>query len=140
VPSCCPKREAGFSLVEVLLAIAIAGLIVAATAGVFRNGLLGHAAADDAATAAALADQKLAEAGITETLRPGSSAGVFGRFRWRVTVAPFVDKESAGEESADQDAAPAFRLYRVAAQIEWNDGPRRRQYELATVRLGPAPP
>ena len=130
MPSCCPEREAGFSLVEVLLALAIAGLIVAATVGVLRNGLVGHATADDAAVAAALADQKLAEAGITETLRPGSSAGVFGRFRWRVTVAPFADPEEP----------PNLRLYRVAAEIEWNDGPRRRQYDLATLRLGPTPP
>ena len=136
MPSSCPEREAGFSLVEVLLALAIAGLMVAATAGVFRNGLLGHAAADDAATAVALADQKLAEAGVAETLRPGSSAGAFGRFRWRVTVAAFVDKDGADK---GQDEPPTLRLYRVAAQIEWNDGTRRRQYELATVRLGPVP-
>ena len=100
---------------------------------------MGHAAADDAAIAAALADQKLAEAGITETLRPGSSAGAFGRFRWRVTVAPFVDKEGADKE-APARTPPTLRLYRVAAQIEWNDGPRQRHYELATVRLGPVPP
>jgi prepilin-type N-terminal cleavage/methylation domain-containing protein len=130
VPSCCPKREAGFSLVEVLLALAVAGLIVAATAGALRNGLLGHAAAGDAAIAAALADQKLAEAGIAETLRPGASAGAFGRFRWRVTVAPV----------AGQEEPPTLRLFRVAARIEWNDGLRPRQYELATLRLGPVPP
>jgi prepilin-type N-terminal cleavage/methylation domain-containing protein len=130
VQSCCPEREAGFSLVEVLLALAIAGLIVAATAVVLRNGLVGHAAAGDAAVAAALADQKLAEAGVTTALRPGSSTGAFGRFRWRVTIAPFADKEEP----------PNLRLYRVAAEIEWDDGPRRRQYDLATLRLGPASP
>jgi general secretion pathway protein I len=130
VLSCCRKREAGFSLVEVLLALAIAGFIVAATASVFRNGLIGHAAADDAATAAALADQKLAEAGVAEALRPGVSTGGFGRFTWRVTVAPFADKEEP----------PNLRLYRVAAEIAWNDGPRKRQYELSTLRLGPVPP
>jgi general secretion pathway protein I len=134
MPSCCPERplegQAGFSLVEVLLALAIAGLIVAATAGVFRNGLAGHAVADDAATAATLADQKLAEAGATAALRPGTSTGAFGRFRWRVTIASFADTEEP----------PDLRLYRVAASVEWTDGARQRAYELSTLRLGPVPP
>lgn len=129
--SCCPKREAGFSLVEVLFALALAGLMLAATAGVFRNGLLGHANASDAATAVALAEQKLAEAGVTATLRPGNSTGAFGRFRWRLTVADYADQETP---------PPNLHLYRVGAQIEWSDGLRQRQFGLSTLRLGPPPP
>lgn len=131
MPPCCPERDAGFSLVEVLFALAIAGLMLTATAGVFRNGLLGHENASDAATAAALAEQKLAEAGVTAALRPGASAGAFGRFRWRLTVADFADQETL---------PPDLQLYRVAAQIEWSDGLRRRQFGLSTLRLGPPPP
>lgn len=127
--SCCPEREAGFSLVEVLLALAIAGLMLGATAGVFRNGILGHANAGDAAMAASLAEQKLAEAGVTAALRPGSSQGTFGRFRWRVTVTDYADK----------DEPPTLQLYRVAAEVEWEDGLRHRQFGLSTLRLGPPP-
>ena len=131
MPSSCPDREAGFSLIEVLLALAIAGLMLGATAGVFRNGLLGHESASDASTAVALAEEKLAEAGVTAALRPGDSAGAFGRFRWHLTIA----------EYADQEAPPAdLHLYRAAARVEWSDGLRPRQFSLSTLRLGPAPP
>jgi hypothetical protein len=118
-------------LVEVLLALAIAGLMLGATAGVFRNGLLGHENASDAATAVALAEEKLAEAGVTAPLRPGNSAGAFGRFRWHLTVADYADQEAP---------PPDLRLYRIAAQIQWSDGLQQRQFDLATLRLGPAPP
>jgi general secretion pathway protein I len=131
VPSFCPEREAGFSLVEVLLALAIAGLMLGATAGVFRNGLLGHDNASDAATAVALAEEQLAEAGVTAPLQPGNSAGAFGRFRWHLTITDYVDRETP---------PPDLRLYRIAAQVEWSDGRRQRQFDLATLRLGPAPP
>ena len=131
MPSCCRKREAGFSLVEVLFALALAGLMLAATAGVFRNGLLGNENAGDTATAMALAEQELAEAGVTAALRPGGSAGTFGRFRWRLTVADYADQAPP---------PPDLQLYRIAVQVEWSDGLRRRQFALSTLRLGPPPP
>lgn len=131
MPSSSPERAAGFSLVEVLFALAIAGLMLGATAAVFRNGLLGHENAGAAAAAMALAEQELAAAGVTAALKPGASEGAFGRFRWRLTVADYADPEAP---------PPTLRLYRVAAKVEWSDGRRQRQLSLATLRLGPASP
>ena len=128
---CSPKRAAGFSLVEVLFALAIAGLMLGATAGVFRNGLLGHENASDVAAAIALADEKIETAGVTETLRPGDSTGEFGRFRWRLSIAPYADTEAP---------PPNLRLFRIAIEVKWRDGLRQRQFGLTTLRLAQVPP
>ena len=128
--SCCPEREAGFSLIEVLLALAIVGLMLGATAGVFRNGILGHANAGDAAMAASLAEQRLAEAGVTAALRPGESQGTFGRFRWHVTVADYADKD----EPRDAAALPRRGRGRMGGRAAPAASSR-----LSTLRLAPPP-
>ena len=155
-------RSAGFSLIEVLIALAILGLALGAIAGVFGTGLLGHRAAADADTALAVAEEKLDAAGVVDRLAPGHSEGVFsGRFRWSVNVAPYEDKASSGPSDPRTDGfrtggprtdnlgmdAPAaetipaaFRLFRIEVAVGWYDGERARQVTLATLRLAPAPP
>ena len=127
-------RGAGFSLIEVLVALVIVGIVLLATVRVFGTGILVHDAAKGTDTALTLAEDKLAAAGVDNTLHPGSSEGVFaGRFHWRVTVSPYADKESADLPE------PGYRLYRVAAEVAWREGWRERHTVLATLRMGPAP-
>jgi general secretion pathway protein I len=133
VRSSSARRASGFSLVEVLFALAVAGLALGATASAFRNGLMGHAAAGDVDTALALAQEKLAGAGISEKLQPGETRGAFGRFRWQLDIAPYRDPDG------DAAAAP-LRLYRVEAAVTWRDGGRERHFALSTLRLGAATP
>ena len=130
------RDSAGFSLVEVLVALIITGLALAAAAGVFRTGLLGHEAAAGTDAALALAEEKIAAAGVTEPLHPGRSAGLFGnRFQWQVSIEPYQDKASAGFDQP----LPDLQLYRVAVTVAWRDGHRQRQMALDTLRLGPQP-
>ena len=128
------SRAAGFTLIEVLVALAVIGLALGAVAGAFGNGLVGHRTASDAETALALAENQLALAGAVP--RTGASSGDFaGGFAWRATVSPYEDE---GVKSAD--AAVALpRLYRIAVSVDWHDGRRRREVSLSTLRLG-APP
>lgn len=120
-----------------LVALVIVGLTLAALAGVFGNGLLGQRAAGDAQTALALAQEKLAAAGLAAPLRPGATDGVFGgRYAWRVSVAHYHDK---AEGNGDARRRPALRLYRVAVTVAWRQGPRKKTLRLATLRLASRP-
>jgi general secretion pathway protein I len=131
---------AGFSLIEVLVALAISGLALSAIAGVFGDGLVADRTSADATTALTLAEGKIAAAGTVEPLRPSSSNGDFaGRFHWLLRVAPYQDHPADGAADADQPFA-AFRLYRIEAAVAWNEGVRQRRLAIATLRLAPAPP
>jgi Tfp pilus assembly protein PilV len=135
-----PGDSAGFSLIEALIALVITGLALTAIAGVFGNGLIGHRASEEAATALTLAEGKIAMAGASEALRPSRSVGVFaGRFSWALTIAPYDDRQDKTASGFDQPA-PALRLYRISAAVAWREGTRQRRLALATLRLGPAPP
>jgi general secretion pathway protein I len=133
-PALAGDRAAGFTLLEVLVALAIVGLATGAIAGVFSNGLLGHETASGAETALAVAEGQLALA--AEALRPGANNGVYdGRFAWQTTVAPFQD--AIDKDTANPKSLPP--LYRIAVNVSWNDGHRSRQVSLSTLRLGAAP-
>ncbi len=123
------RNSGGFSLVEVLFALAVVGLALGATAALFGNFGLGHQTADDADHALALAEDALAEAGAATPLAPGERVGRDGRFAWQLAVTPY----------ADSDTPQNFRLYRLEARISWRDGVRERRLALATLRLAPAP-
>lgn len=125
------SRSGGFSLIEVLFALAVVGLALGAAASVVRAGLMASATAGGADAALALAAAKLDAAGAEAPLRPGVSTGVAGRFEWRLSIAPAADREAREANLA---------LFRIEARVAWRDGSRQRQVDLATVRLGPVPP
>jgi len=125
------KRQTGFTLIEVLVALAIIGLALGALAGVFGQGLAGHETASEAEAALAVAEEQLALAAATP--HPGAASGVFaGRYAWQTNVAPYQD---AGDKNADAptDLPP---LYRIAVSVAWHDGWRTREVSLSTLRLG----
>jgi general secretion pathway protein I len=127
------RRLTGFTLIEVLIALAIVGLALGAVAGVFSNGLIGHETASDAEAALALAEEQLALA--SAPLQPSARSGIYaGRFAWQTAVSPYDD---GGKEADMPDSLP--RLYRIAVSVAWHDGHRSRELSLSTLRLG-APP
>jgi general secretion pathway protein I len=129
------KREAGFTLIEVLVAVAIIGLALGAMAGVFGQGLAGHETASEAEAALAVAEEQLALADTTP--HPGAASGVFAnRYAWQTIVAPYQDGDSKTAD-APTSLPP---LYRVAVSVAWHDGRRTHEVSLSTLRLGaPAP-
>jgi hypothetical protein len=160
VPHCCAERAspcapaplsaaqriaarrgtaAGFLLIEVLVALALVGLIMTAIFTVYGNGRLWHGGAGDVDEALSVADAKLAAVGVAGTLHLGERNGIFaGRFRWRLTVAPYEDRDRNG--AAAEPVAPLFRLFQIKVTVSWYQGRHARHVALATLRLAPAPP
>ena len=129
------RREDGFTLIEVLVALAIIGLALGAVAGVFGVGLTAHETASAAETALAIAEEQLSLAAATP--HPGAANGVFAnRFTWQATVAPYRDPANKAADAPT--AAPP--LYRIAVSVAWNDGRHMREVSLSTLRLGAASP
>lgn len=127
------QKEEGFTLIEVLVALAIIGMALGALAGIFGLGITGHETASEAEAALAVAEERLALAAAAP--RPGTAKGVFGsRYAWQTTVAPYQDSDGKATD------APATLppLYRVAVSVAWHDGRHTREVSLSTLRLGTA--
>lgn len=107
--------EKGFSLVEVLCALAIAAIsIVVLTGGV--TGSLRSARALDMHLGArvilqSILEDELAAGNTAPAVREGDS----GPYRWRLTIAP-------AREGAAAKLPPSHRMYRLTASVSWGRG------------------
>jgi general secretion pathway protein I len=118
------RRQRGFTLLEVLVALAILSLAVVAAIQAFAQGLRLLKLSSDHQEAMALADQK-----ARETLSPvaGREEGTEGAFHWERTTkaveAP--DLQPAGA------ATPRWHVYEIMVRVTWGGG---RRVEVTTLR------
>ena len=126
-PTSRSSRRAGFTLVEIIVALAILALSLSAILPAISDALWRTSEAEAQAEAASLARSLLAEAGSAVPLSNGSATGQFGNgFRWRLQVTPYG--------GAAQDAA--VRAYKVMAEVSWDDARSEHSVALTTLRLG----
>lgn len=120
-------RRRGFTLLEVLVALAILSVAVVTMIQLFGQGLRLLKVSGDYQQAVLLADQKARE---VDTVREGVEAGREGDFEWerRATVT------AVPEELTVVGLAPV-RLYRVTVQVRWGG----RSVEVATLRTAREP-
>jgi len=139
----CAERAgtAGFTLIEILVALALLGLTIGAVASVMSNSARGYTAANNVQTALSLAEDKLESTGVTGALRAGQTEGRFdGRFSWRVAVTNYQDKPPAASAPSPLTEAPdGLGLFRIEVTVGWRDGVRESRIALSTVRLGQVP-
>ncbi len=120
-------RRGGFTLLEVLVALAILSLAVVSMIQLFSQGLRLLKVSGDYQQAVLLADQKARE---VETVREALETGREGDFEWerRATVT------TVPEELTVLSTTPV-RLFRVTVQVRWGG----RSVEVATLRTAREP-
>lgn len=122
------SRAAGFTLLEVIVALAILSVAVVASIQGFAQGLRLLKLAGDHQHAMLLADQKVREV-VTPT--EGRDGGIEGRYIWERTTTAL--------ETPDLTApggAALWRVYQITVRVRWDE---RRQVELTTLRTVPPP-
>jgi general secretion pathway protein I len=130
------RNGAGFTLLEVVVALAIAGL---ALVGMFQAGGTGLFAAGTAARAEEAverAQSHLAAVGRDAAL----TAGQFtdddgGGYRWRLSIQPTATRQTPGPDGV---STVSTALYAVEVEISWRDAGHERSVVLKTLRLGTA--
>jgi general secretion pathway protein I len=129
-----PSGQAGFSLLEVLVAFAILALTMGVLLQIFSRALSTTAVSGSFARAAELAEATLARAGVETALEQGDYSGeAGGGFTWTLRITP-IDVSDLFP-----DQTPPVSTYRVTATAYWQDGSAERHLSLATLRLGAAP-
>ena len=125
--------SAGFTLIEVLVALTIFAVAFAVLLRVFSTSLSHAGEAQNEAAASSLAQTLLADSAAEGEVTDGDRSGDFaGGFRWQLHVEPY------GTE-ADRRAW-AMLAKRVTAVVTWSDGGRERSLSLSTLRLLPRGP
>jgi general secretion pathway protein I len=128
-PGSPPRRNSGFTLLEVLVALLIFALAFGVLAQIFQTGLRQSATAERMAAATMLARSHLARIGIDLPLEIGTIEEDAGDdFRLRTTIEP-----AELEGAADDELIPLL----VEVAVAWGPVESERQVALTTLRLAP---
>lgn len=117
-------RQGGFTLLEVLVALAILSIAVVASIQAFAQGLRLLKLSGDHQQAMLLADQKVRE--VVE-FKEGREDGVEGRMRWERTL-----RSLEAPDLVPAGSLPAGRVYQVDVRVSWEP---QRVVEIRTLRM-----
>ena len=119
-------REAGFTLLEVIVALAILGVAFALAMELLASGVRSAKASEDYTQAVLLARQKIAEMVVTPSLKGLADQGEFGGgFRWVSEIQPLPQ---------DEEDLPAH-LYQVRVRVTWPGRRTENSLDLYTLRM-----
>jgi prepilin-type N-terminal cleavage/methylation domain-containing protein len=123
------RAERGFTLIEVMVALIIAGLLMAAMfeAVTMALGAASHAARYEEAVSRCRSHLAALDPDIAK-LAGVSQGDDGGGFHWHLDIRPM----------GNASPVPGMALYDVAATISWHDGGAERAVTLDTQRLGDA--
>ena len=130
--------QAGFTLLEVLIAFAIAALAIGILFRGTVSGLDATAVAAKYDEAISLARSHLAAIGHGAGIAPQSTSGADGDgFTWHLRIRQVATRSlTLGEQDRANDVKPSHAiLYDVSITESWREGGRERQVTLATRRF-----
>jgi len=131
------RAERGFTLLEVLIAFAIAALALALLFRAASTGLLSVRTAGRYEEAVARARSHLASIGRDAAPIAGSSDGDDGSgFRWHLQITPLATGQAAVASALPNTGVPQPTLYAVTVAISWHEGGKDREVTLRTERMG----
>lgn len=128
-----PRRQRGYTLIEVIVAFAILALGLTLLLGTLSGATRQVKQAGDAGRAGLHAQSLLAEWG--EVPQPGVRAGELedGRYRWHLAVQPWNDPSPrSGTPRIDPAAG---RLMHLQLQVAWGEGGPAQRVQLSSLRL-----
>jgi general secretion pathway protein I len=121
--------QAGFTLIEVLVALTILSISLAVLLAIFTQGLDRARESADEASARVLAQSLLAQAKAAASPSVGDSAGKANDLFWHLRIAPYgapADRAAWQENAAE-----------ISATVSWRGDGGLRSITLSTLRLLP---
>src|SRR5580700_871479 len=126
-----PRRgSAGFTLIEVLVAIAVLAVVLGAIGGVVGNTVRTIRSVDRRLPLLETAQSLIAALPARDALQPGTQTGMSGDFRWR------IDAVLLNRNVPDDAKAAKWMPLSITVRVQGSEGPPVR---LDTVRLIPRP-
>lgn len=120
------RTQHGFSLIEVVVALAILALTLGTVLRLVSGTMLSTGKAENYLRALSVAQSQLADAAARPQLNLGTSQGVADGIDWRLSVLPFTAPRPS----------PGTSLYHVVALADY----RGSKVELETLLIARSPP
>jgi general secretion pathway protein I len=126
-----PRRgSAGFTLIEVLIAIAVLAVVLGAVGAVVGNTVRTIRSVDRRLPLLETAQSLIASLPTRDALQPGTQTGTSGEFRWR------IDAVLLNRNVPDDAKEAKWMPLAITVRVQGGEGPPLR---LDTVRLIPRP-
>lgn len=142
----------GFTLLEVMVAMAILGISIVVLMELFAMGLKSAKASQDYTKIIMLAQEKMEGLSLQGALAEGMDKGEFEGtpYRWETEIKPYRPEEAREGEptilsaalSDDKGQAAAFsskkelpfEIFEIKVRVLWGDEKRPKSFELKTIR------
>jgi general secretion pathway protein I len=125
-----PRGTSGFTLIEVLVAIAVLAVVLGAIGAVVGNTVRTIRSVDRRLPLLETAQSLIASLPTRDALQPGTQSGTSGEFRWR------IDAVLLNRNVPDDAKAAKWMPLAITVRVQGSEGPPVR---LDTVRLIPRP-
>lgn len=123
------RRDAGFTLIEVLVALAVVTASLAAIAGLVSSTIRNARGLDQRVVMLEMSRALMTRLTDRTKLEPGATSGETAGYAWRLDTQPFATR------FADATAKPPWQPLGVVLRLR---APNGQVVRLETVRLTPA--
>ncbi len=125
------KLDRGFTLIEIVVALAILGIGLTVIIELFSGGLRLGRTSEDYTKAIGYGRLKMEEIISKENIEEGNNEGDFDKtFRWQVDI----KKVDLLPPDKSQDLKLPINLFQVKVNILWKSGSRERSASLETYK------
>ncbi|MDX2156895.1 MAG: prepilin-type N-terminal cleavage/methylation domain-containing protein [Hyphomicrobiaceae bacterium] len=127
------RSDAGFTLVEALVALAILAGAIAVLQSMVGGGARALRAAREEGRALSIAQARLAAFGVEGEIQEGATQGTEGDVQWRIEARPYPGVPDAG-------TPPRLPAWWLTVQVTWAGDSQAapRQLTLTTLKLAGA--
>lgn len=131
-----PGTRNGFTLLEVMVALAVLAVGIAAVLELFGGGLRLTARASKRTQAVVYAQNVMDRLLAQSTLDDGDNGGQFpGGFSWRAQVYEIrPDDDASALQQKSQNQTEFFRLKQINVEVYWSEGVGEQSYTLRSLR------
>jgi len=126
----------GFTLLEVMVALAVLAMGIAAVLELFGGGLRLTAKSSKRTQAVVYAQSVMDRLLAQSTLDDGNDGGEFpGGFSWRARVSEIrPDDDASALQQKSQNQTEFFRLKQINVEVSWSEGVGAQSYALSSLR------
>jgi len=125
------RGQAGFTLIEILVAISILSISLVVVLQLFSGALKSSRVSDEYTRGIFYAQEKMDEVLLSDALRAGVQEGEFDKvYQWRVEI----DRIEQTEEEAKK---LPFDTFRIVVSVSWNEGTagEGKRVQLISMKL-----